>query len=92
MDRERRDVVVIPILVWIALMVLLGLSIAYAYWPGGPAKFGAGLAIATAKAALIATIFMQLRKSSALVHLAAASGIAWLTLLFLFSFADFLTR
>ena len=73
-------------------MVLLGLSLAYAYWPSGPAKFGAGLGIATVKAALIATIFMQLRKSSALVHLAAAAGGAWLTLLFLFSFADFLTR
>ena len=87
-----RHIVVAPLLVWLGLLALLGLSLAYAYWPQGPIKFGAGLAIATAKAGLIATVFMQLRKAGPLVHLAAASGLAWLSLLFLFSFADFLTR
>ena len=87
-----RHIVLAPLLVWAALILLLGLSLAYAYWPHGPVKFGAGLAIATAKAGLIAAVFMQLRKAGALVQLAAASGLAWLTLLFLFSFADFLTR
>lgn len=92
MERGSRHIVLIPLLVWVGLIVLLGISLAYAYWPLGPVKFGAGLAIATVKAGLIATIFMQLRKSSALVHMAAAAGLAWLALLFLFSFADFLTR
>jgi len=92
MDREFRHIVFVPVLVWIGLMVLLGLSLAYAYWPAGLAKFAVGLAIAAAKAALIGAIFMQLRKASAIVQLAAASGVAWLSLLFLFSFAEFLTR
>ena len=92
MDGERRRVLVVPLLVWVGLMLLLGATFGYAYIPGAPLKFLSGLVIAAAKVALIAAIFMQLTKASALVRLAAVAGIAWLSLLFLFSFADFLTR
>jgi cytochrome c oxidase subunit 4 len=92
MSREARHVLMIPLLVWLGLLVLLGATCGYAYWPGAPLKFGSGVLIAFAKAALIALVFMQLRSSSNLVRLAAVTGLAWLSLLFLFSFADFLTR
>jgi caa(3)-type oxidase subunit IV len=92
MDREMRHILIIPLIVWAALIALLGLSLAYAYWPDAPGKFLAGLFIAGAKAAPIGAIFMQLRNASPLVQLASAAGLAWLSLLFLFSFADFLTR
>ncbi len=78
--------------VWIGLLLLLLASVGYAYLPGGPAKLPVGLLIAAAKVALIAEIFMELRKASPLVRVAAAAGAFWLGLLFLFSFADFLTR
>lgn len=92
MKRETRHVLIKPLLVWIGLLLLLGLTFAYAYLPGVPMKAEAGLLVAFAKAALIAIIFMQLGEASALVRLAAAAGFAWLSLLFLLSFADLLTR
>ena len=92
MDRELRHVVIVPLIVWAALMLLVGTTLCYAYWPGAPLMFAAGLLVAATKIALIAAIFMQLRKASALVLIASAVGLAWLSLLFLFSFADFLTR
>ena len=92
MTRETRHVLWAPFLVWLGLLALLGLSLCYAYLPGAPLRFAAGLTIAIAKAGLVATIYMQLRSASALVRVAAAAGLFWLSLLFLFSFADFLTR
>ena len=91
-NEEFRHVVVRPLAVWAALLVLLLLSIGYAYLHGAPAKLAVGLMVAAAKIALIAEIFMELRKASALVRVTAAAGAFWLGLLFLFSFADFLTR
>ncbi len=92
MDREKRAIILIPLLVWAGLVLLLLASLGYAYLPGAPLKLAGGLAIAAGKAALIAIVFMQLGKAGALVRVTAGAGLAWLTLLFLFSFADFLTR
>ena len=92
MDRDRRQILLIPLLVWAALMVLLAATLGYAYLPRAPGKIVSGLVVAAAKAGLIAIVFMQLGKASAIVRLAAVAGLAWLSLLFLFSFADFLTR
>ncbi len=92
MDEETREILLVPLLVWAGLMVLLGATLGYAYLPGAPGKVVSGLVIAGIKVALIGAVFMQLTKASGLVRIAAAAGIAWLSLLFLFSFADFLTR
>ena len=92
MNEERREIVLIPMLVWTGLMILLGATLGYAYLPNAPGKIVSGLIVAAAKAGLIAWIFMQLRKASAIVRLAALAGLAWLSLLFVFSFSDFLTR
>ena len=92
MDEDTREIVLIPVLVWAALMVLLGATLGYAYLPHAPGKIVSGLVVAAAKAGLIGIVFMQLGKASAIVRLAAVAGLAWLSLLFLFSFADFLTR
>lgn len=91
-DRETRHILIVPLFVWCGLMLLLAATIGYAYLPGAPLKIVSGLLVATAKGALIAAIFMELRKSSGLVRIAAVAGLAWLSLLFLFSFADFFTR
>ena len=93
MTREQaREVVWAPLAVWAGLMALLALTLAYAYLPGLPLKTEAALAIGAAKALLIAVFFMQLRHAAALVRIAAGTGLAWLSLLYLFTFADYLTR
>ena len=92
MSEETRRILLIPLLVWAGLITLMFASLGYAYLPDAPAKLAAGLVVAALKAGLIGTIFMQLRKASGLVLVAGAAGLFWLSLLFLFSFADFLTR
>ena len=93
MNREcRRFVILAPIAIWFALMVLLTLTVIYAYWPGAPIKPWIGLTIGVAKALLIALFFMQLRKSAGLVKLASVAGLIWASFLFMLTFADLLTR
>ena len=93
MTREQRaDVILRPLAIWAVLMVLLAATIGYAFWPGAPLKTEVALAIATAKAVLIALLFMQLRSAAWLVRLAAIAGLAWVSLLYLIAFADYLTR
>ena len=93
MRREQaREVLWAPLGIWAALMVLLALTILYAYWPALPLKTEVGLAIGAAKALLIAIFFMQLRQAAALVRIAAATGLVWLAFLYLFTSSDYLTR
>jgi len=93
MTREcRRFVILAPIASWAGLMVLLTLTVLYAYWPGAPIKPEIGLSIGIAKALLIALFFMQLRKSAGLVKLASLAGLIWASFLFMLTFADLLTR
>ncbi|MBT0667618.1 cytochrome C oxidase subunit IV family protein [Novosphingobium profundi] len=89
---ERREIVLAPLIVWAGLFVLLGLTWGYAYIPGASAKVIVSLTIALAKGALIVAFFMQLRRADGLTRLAALAGIVWASFLFLFTFADFLTR
>lgn len=93
MTREQRTHVLIgPLRIWATLMLLLGFTIGYAYSPALPLKTEAGLVVAAAKAALIALLFMQLRQVAGIVRLAAMAGLIWATFLYLFTFADVLTR
>ena len=89
---QCRQVVLAPVAVWAALLVLLAATIGYAYWPHAPFKTSAALLIGGGKALLIAILFMQLRRATGLVRMAAVAGLAWASLLYLFSFADYLTR
>ena len=89
---QRTHVLIGPMRIWATLMLLLGMTIAYAFWPALPLKTEAGLAVALAKAALIALLFMQLRQAAGIVRLAAVAGVVWATFLYLFTFADVLTR
>jgi caa(3)-type oxidase subunit IV len=41
---------------------------------------------------LLAAFLMNLRWSSALVHIIAASGLFWLTFMFVLTFTDYLSR
>jgi caa(3)-type oxidase subunit IV len=93
MTREQfRHVVVIPIGAWAALCVALVATAVYATLPHAPARLPVALAISGFKAAIVAIIFMRLDRSSSLVRLTALAGFAWLSLLGVFAFADYLTR
>ncbi|WP_414474503.1 cytochrome C oxidase subunit IV family protein [Microvirga sp. M2] len=80
------------LLVWLALLVLLGLTFALAYIPLGPFNIVSALGIAAIKVGLVSFLFMGLARSSALIRLAAAAGIFWLIVLFSLTLSDILTR
>ena len=92
-DRER--IIALwrgPALIWLALLVLLTLTVASAFIPMGAGNSIVNLAIAALKAALIVLFFMNLVSSSALIRFAAVAGIFWLSFLFALSATDYLTR
>ena len=89
---ERRRVVLAPLAIWAGLMALLALTVGYAFWPDAPWKTEAGLAVALAKALLIAVLFMQLKHAAGLVRVAAIAGVCWASFLYILTFADVLTR
>ena len=90
--RERRELWITPLVVWAALSTLLFLSLGAAYAPLGPFKTATSLLIAGVKVMLIVAVFMKLDRASGLVRLAALSGVAWASFLFLLAGADYLTR
>jgi cytochrome c oxidase subunit 4 len=78
-------------LVWLALLVLLGLTFGAAHIPLGGLNVVIGLAIAGIKVALVVVIFMGLGHSPSLIRLAAAAGVFWLTILFVLTLTDVVT-
>lgn len=89
---QRHHVILAPLKVWVMLMLLLGLTLAYAYIPLAPLKLAASLGVAAIKAMLIASLFMQLRQAAGLVRMAALAGLVWTSFLYIVAFADYLTR
>ena len=80
-------------LVFAALLGLTLLTTAVAFIDlGAQWNIAAALAIAAAKALLVAIYFMHLRQSPPVILLVAGAGLVWLTLLMVFVFADYLTR
>lgn len=78
--------------VWLALMVLLGLSLGSAYLPLGAWNGVINLGIALLKAALVAVYFMHLAASRLQVRLAAATAALVFLLLQGLTAADYLSR
>lgn len=90
-DRDR-EIILVPILVWIGLMAALTATVVYAFWPHAPAKAEANLVIAAFKAGLIAAVYMRLNRAPPLLRLTAVAAFLWLLMLFGLTFADYLTR
>ena len=78
--------------VFVALLVLLALTVEAARHDLGHWNFPVAATIATAKALLIALVFMELHESRALTRLVAAAGLIWLAILFMLSLSDYFTR
>lgn len=79
-------------IVFIALMVLLGLTVAAAELERGPFSIALAIAIAVVKAVLILLFFMHVKYSSRLIWLFAGASFLWFGIMLLFVFADLLTR
>ena len=80
------------VLVWVALIVLLLLTLGSAYVKLGWLNSAINLAIAAAKASLVVFFFMHLRTSHYVLRLAAAAGFFWLAILIGLSLTDFAVR
>ncbi len=77
---------------WLALLALLGTTVFLAYQPLGSFNTVVALLIATAKALIVAAVFMELRERSGLMIAFAAAGFFWLGILIWLSGTDFVTR
>ncbi len=75
-----------------ALLFLLALTIALAFVDLGPFNIVVALTIAIVKALLVVVFFMHLRTSRALMRVVACAGVVWLTIMFVLTLSDFLTR
>jgi cytochrome c oxidase subunit 4 len=78
--------------VWALLILLLALTLGSSFIALHGLNFAVNLAIACAKAALVAVFFMRLRRSDALTRLAAAAAVLWILILVSLGLADVLTR
>lgn len=80
------------LLAWLALLVMLGLTLAAALLPLGSLKPWIGYGIAAAKAGTIAWIFMNMRGEGGLLRLATGATVLWVVFLLCLTAADYLTR
>lgn len=88
MDRPVRPLV----LTWLALLALLATTAGCALLGLGWLNTVISLAIALAKALLVAIVFMRLKRAPALLRLAAVAGAVTLALLFGLALTDYTTR
>ena len=79
-------------LTYLALLVLLALTVWSTGFDLGWGNTALNLAIAFAKATLIGLVFMQLIRASPLVTVAVGVLALWLSILFVLPLVDYLTR
>jgi cytochrome c oxidase subunit IV len=79
-------------IVLIALLVLTATTCAVSFIDMGRMNAVVAVAIAFAKASLVALIFMHLRYSRRLMWVVAAAGLFWLGILIALTMSDYLTR
>jgi cytochrome c oxidase subunit 4 len=78
--------------VFTALMVFTGLTLWAAYQHLGIWNTPVALGIATAKAVMVALIFMHLRSSPKLTAIVVSTSVVFLAFLILITLSDYLTR
>ena len=74
------------------MLALLALTWGIAYVDLGSFNLIVALAIALAKAIVIALFFMHIKGSNRLLHLAAVAGLMWLAILIALTLSDYFTR
>jgi cytochrome c oxidase subunit IV len=79
--------------IWLALLVLTGLTAGIAFIDLGPFNTIVALVIATVKALLVVLFFMHVKYASErMTRVVLISAIFWLLLLLMLSLADYSTR
>jgi cytochrome c oxidase subunit 4 len=79
-------------LTYIALMVLLAITVGSSFFSLGPGNGLINFGVALAKAMLIGLVFMHLRRSGLLISLTVAAALFWLAILFGMALIDFVSR
>jgi cytochrome c oxidase subunit 4 len=80
------------VLIFVALMVLLVVTVAAAFVDLGAANMPVAMLIASIKAALVILYFMHVKYSSRLTKVFVAASFLWLAILFVMTFADYISR
>jgi cytochrome c oxidase subunit 4 len=75
----------------LAALTLLTVLVSFVHLPG-PLHVAVALVIATTKALLVALIFMHVMYSERLIWVVAGAGLAWLAILLVLTFSDYLSR
>jgi cytochrome c oxidase subunit 4 len=78
--------------IFVILLVLLFATVGAAYLPLGDFHFATAMAIAAAKALIIAWFFMHLRHSHRLAKIIFAASFLWLAIMIVMTMADYTTR
>ncbi len=78
--------------VFLALLVLTGVTVWVAYLHLGAFNDIVAMSIAVFKATLVILFFMHIKGSSRVTKMAILSGVFWLVILFVFLLSDYLTR
>jgi cytochrome c oxidase subunit 4 len=89
---QHTSVIRVYVIIYIALLLLLALTVEAARHDLGQWNFAVAVLIAAVKALLIALFFMHVLKSSSLVKLVVVAGLFWLGIMFSLSLADYWTR
>jgi cytochrome c oxidase subunit 4 len=80
------------VLVFIALLVLLVMTVGAAYLPLGVMHVPVAMTIATIKAVLIVLFFMHLLHSHRLMMVVAVGSFLWLAIMVVLTLNDYLSR
>jgi len=80
------------ILVWVALIILTGITVGVAQFDFGAANIWIALSVASVKSALVLLIFMHLRQESMLFKIGLLAMLVILVIFIGFTFTDVLYR
>jgi len=80
------------LVIWVALLILTGVTIAVAQYNLGPLNIWVALGIATLKAGLVVAVFMHMKYETRLFQLALFSALAILAIFIGLTFVDVLYR
>lgn len=78
--------------VFVALLILTGITVAVSYVNLGPFSPVVALSIATIKALLVVLFFMEVRYVPKMTMVIIISGVFWLGILLVLSMTDYISR
>lgn len=80
------------LLVWVALVVLLGITVGASYLPLGAWGTAVSMGIAGIKALLVGVFYMHLNESEPRIRFFSVASLAWLVAMFGLTLTDLFSR